>query len=88
MDLEVAQVIIDESTDITTTKLNQDPDAFEEEIDDSINRTKHWVELVQNWMDTIDDNKDISDPLGSPDFSLSSLYQQDFFGKLTDLTPR
>ena len=37
----------------TLASFEKDSDVFEEETDDSINRTKHWVELVQNWMDMI-----------------------------------
>jgi hypothetical protein len=41
----------------------ENSDAFQEETD-IIDRTEHWVELVQNWMGMIDDDDDdISDPL-------------------------
>ncbi|CAJ0766910.1 8055_t:CDS:2 [Entrophospora sp. SA101] len=42
---------------------NEDLDVFEEGTDNSINRTEDWVELIQNWMNMIDDNEDIYDPL-------------------------
>ncbi|CAJ0862280.1 2687_t:CDS:2, partial [Entrophospora sp. SA101] len=41
----------------------EDLGVFEEGTGNSINRTEHWVEFIQNWMNMIDDNKDISDPL-------------------------
>ncbi|CAJ0761006.1 24854_t:CDS:2, partial [Entrophospora sp. SA101] len=37
--------------------------AFKKGTGNSINGTEHWVELIQNWMNMIDDNEDISDPL-------------------------
>nr|CAG8529723.1 15073_t:CDS:2 [Entrophospora candida] len=42
---------------------NKDLDVFEEGTDNSINRIEDWVELIQNWVNMIDDNEDIYDPL-------------------------
>jgi len=44
-------------------EIEEDPDSFEKDDDDSINRTEQWVQLVQNWMNMIEGEENITDTL-------------------------